>query len=338
MFFLKDTAFQWFDNHEDDINSWDGFKTSFSEAFRKPESRKQQAKEKLSHRFQAATETSTSYIEDVLRLCRRVDEQMSEEDKIRHLFKGLSQELFSVVAPKTPATVQRLISECKTYEEMQSSRINKAPFERLPEVSLSPVSNLNLPQLIRTIIRDELRRYFNPSSLTDDASGCAIEPETIQKVVQKELRAALQPPTSVSCAYAPASPATPAFSPLCPIQPMQQRYTAPFHTHERPPSRSYGPQRRADLWRTEDNRPICFYCHAPGHVTRYCRRRISQETFQRGTPSYYCNDTHTSNDRRDGSPLPTAGNRRSRSPSPYPARRRSVSPFNNATAPTLTSN
>lgn len=65
--------------------------TALSVAFGKPESHKQLAKDKLSRRYQATFESSI-YIEDVLRLCRRVDE--SEGNKIRRLFKGLYQEFF----------------------------------------------------------------------------------------------------------------------------------------------------------------------------------------------------------------------------------------------------
>ncbi|KAM7285194.1 uncharacterized protein ISCGN_032152, partial [Ixodes scapularis] len=145
VFFLKETALQWFDNHEDEFNSWDAFKTRFAGAFGKPEQRRQQAKETLAHRYQVNTESSLAYIEDVLRLCRRVDAHMPEEDRIRHLFKGLSQELFTIVAPKSPPTVQHLIDECKKYEELQSARINKQLFERLPEVvEVFPFPNLSL--------------------------------------------------------------------------------------------------------------------------------------------------------------------------------------------------
>lgn len=53
---------------------------------------------------------------------------MSEADKMRHLFKGLSPELFSVITPKPPASVHYLISECKCYEELQSERIFQSQF------------------------------------------------------------------------------------------------------------------------------------------------------------------------------------------------------------------
>lgn len=49
--------------------------------------------------FQATTEASTAYIEHVLRLCCGMDPDMTEEHRLRHLFKGLSHNLFLAIAP-----------------------------------------------------------------------------------------------------------------------------------------------------------------------------------------------------------------------------------------------
>lgn len=57
VFVLRETTLLWSDNHEKDINSWDGFTVAFSEAFGKPKSRKQQTKYKPPHRCEATTES-----------------------------------------------------------------------------------------------------------------------------------------------------------------------------------------------------------------------------------------------------------------------------------------
>lgn len=129
VFFLQGTVLNWFDNHEEELTSWATFKSELGNVFGKPDCRKQQAREKLSQRFQSPTESSTAYIEDVLRLCHRVDDSMSEEDKLRHLFKGFSHNLFSAVAPTPPTTVPAFIAECKRLEDMQSGRIFQTTFD-----------------------------------------------------------------------------------------------------------------------------------------------------------------------------------------------------------------
>ena len=215
VFFLKDTSLRWFDNHEETINSWDGFKTAFADAFGQPEHRKEKARDQLQHRYQSTAESSTAYIEDVLRLCRRVDPEMNEDDKIRHLFKGLSQELLSIVAPKSPPTVAQLVSECRKYEELDNARILKRPFERLPEVSLASHTDTNLSNLIRTIIREELRYFLGHQRTPLPASQPSGERHDIKSAIRDELRSALEPLTHSTPPYAPAThPPTP----LCAYQ------------------------------------------------------------------------------------------------------------------------
>ncbi|GFX85419.1 CCHC-type domain-containing protein [Trichonephila clavipes] len=85
------------------------------------------------------------------------------------------------------------------------------------------------------------------------------------------------------------------------------------------------------MWRTADNRPVCFHCGRPGHVMRYCRERLSLTTLETadGTSTTlalkkkYADQTLLAVLRQ----VPRGGRspiRRYRSPSPY--RRSSQSP------------
>lgn len=346
VFFLKDTALRWFDNHEETINSWEGFKTAFADVFGKPQHRKQQARDQLLRRYQRPTETSTAYIEDVLRLCRRVDAEMAEDEKIRHLFKGISQELFSVVAPKAPATTECLIAECRQYEELDSARISKKPFERLPEVSQVTTPDTNLASLIRTIIREELRTFVAQLQPSSDEHQTNTDVHGIKDAIQSELRAALGHVTPAASPYAPAAPVP---TSICAYQSIPATYAAPT-----PPWTQ--PQPRTNIWRTPDQRPVCYYCHTPGHILRYCRRRLNNTARTSPTSRVYSTDytdyhathrtppidefssrSHTSTPpgheqfpdsrRPSHSPERSPPPRRGRPSSPYPPRRRSVSPF-----------
>lgn len=82
-FYLSGVASLWLRNHEADIASWDSFKASFSQVFDRPAVRKLRAEQRLRERAQQPGETFTSYIEDVVDLCKRVNPAMLEADKIK---------------------------------------------------------------------------------------------------------------------------------------------------------------------------------------------------------------------------------------------------------------
>ncbi|GFS70627.1 CCHC-type domain-containing protein [Trichonephila clavipes] len=101
----------------------------------------------------------------------------------------------------------------------------------------------------------------------------------------------------------------------------------------RAPVQKFPPQpRKTDVWRTADNRPVCFHCGRPGHVMRYCRERKAVFDNSRNRRRNF-DDVGTEeeirrpNSSRRFTPSPTRGRspiRRYRSPSPY--RRSSQSP------------
>ncbi|GFX57143.1 CCHC-type domain-containing protein [Trichonephila clavipes] len=99
------------------------------------------------------------------------------------------------------------------------------------------------------------------------------------------------------------------------------------------PVQKFPPEpRKTDVWRTADNRPVCFHCRRPGHVMRYCRERKAVFDNSRNRRRNF-DDVGTEeeirrpNSSRRFTPSPTRGRspiRRYRSPSPY--RRSSQSP------------
>ncbi|GFW16397.1 CCHC-type domain-containing protein [Trichonephila clavipes] len=101
----------------------------------------------------------------------------------------------------------------------------------------------------------------------------------------------------------------------------------------RAPVQKFPPEpRKTDVWRTADNRPVCFHCGRPGHVMRYCRERKAVFDNSRNRRRNF-DDVGTEeeirrpNSSRRFTPSPTRGRspiHRYRSPSPY--RRSSQSP------------
>lgn len=61
--FLRGTALNWINKHEDEINSWDALKARFKDIFWKPECRSQHVKNTLSRRVQGTAESRACWIE-----------------------------------------------------------------------------------------------------------------------------------------------------------------------------------------------------------------------------------------------------------------------------------
>ncbi|GBN69329.1 hypothetical protein AVEN_36035-1 [Araneus ventricosus] len=98
IFYLAGTARQWFDNNEDTFTNFTTFKNSLNNAFCRTENLRRQAERMLLTRTQQIGETSESYIQDVLSLCRKANPFMSEDEKVAHLMKGIAEDLYQTVS------------------------------------------------------------------------------------------------------------------------------------------------------------------------------------------------------------------------------------------------
>lgn len=85
----------WFLNHKTEMISWEEvFSLRFREVFRRSEPLKAGTLQNLLMRPQLASETYTSYIEDVLSLCQHVDACRHKSERIQHIIKGVAGEAF----------------------------------------------------------------------------------------------------------------------------------------------------------------------------------------------------------------------------------------------------
>lgn len=82
----------WYDNHEEQRLSWDSFcLKAREEVFGRPDGRAQAATSKLETRAQLWEESMIIDTEDVRWLCRKMDSQMVEADKVSNLMKEVSE-------------------------------------------------------------------------------------------------------------------------------------------------------------------------------------------------------------------------------------------------------
>lgn len=264
---LSKVAEQWYQNNVRDFTTWAAFKTRFLGVFDRPAVRKLRAEQRLRERAQQLGENFTSYIEDVLDLCRRVDPAMTDAEKIRHILKGIDDGAFQMLIAKDPTTVSQVVSLCQSYDELRRHRV-------VARQSLEPVdtvSGLDLasesPSLwakIQAFVREEVARQISCVPYVQESTS-SLAP-ALQSVIKEQIaealpQAQLSAPVAAPLTYAEAA-----------ARPPRQ-----FSTFRRtgqtvsPPSPRMVPP-VATPWRTPDNRPICFACGIPGHVARHCRR------------------------------------------------------------------
>ncbi|UYV77011.1 hypothetical protein LAZ67_14002809, partial [Cordylochernes scorpioides] len=295
-FFLEGTAGQWYDNNEEGMDSWDMFKEMFSRTFDNSGVLLRRAKDNLQSRAQKSTESCESYIQDVLSLCRQVNPDMSQGEKVAHLMKGVVEDVYQVILIKEIDTVEAFVDWCRKVEACKQRRIGKPRFERLPNVaSIEQPNSSSLEDLIRRIVREEIKSALHFESIMPEVNS-------LKKIIHEEVERNLTPIAEQGPYYRE-----------------QRRYfegpakPTPYY-QQQSPTRLTTARRKTDEWRTVDNIPVCFQCGRPGHVARYCRERRGM--VDRQPPGRYHpvqNGPRTIYNSNE-----TPGRTSYRSPSPYP--------------------
>lgn len=331
-FYITDVAALWYKNHENEIMDWSTFTTAITEVFGRPSVRRLRAEQRLRSRVQRREETFTSYIEDVLSLCKRVDPSFAEAEKIKHIMKGVDDDAFQMLVARNPQTVADVIQLCQSYDELRKQRAStRRAVQDQAEIStlasdVAADHTALLPH-IKQFIREEVARQLSLVTHTPEPMTSALDPP-LRHVIETQVAQALPP------APAPLPVATPltyasVVARQAPPVPGAYRTTGPLYTSP-PPSRTVpysspppGPT-RASTWRTSDNLPICFTCGFAGHVARYCNRRRFRYQDSVAPPTY---PTHHS----QRAPSPVADSPSTRRPlesyRSSSSRRRSISPM-----------
>ncbi|GFU71291.1 CCHC-type domain-containing protein [Trichonephila clavipes] len=242
-FFLDGTARQWYVNNEDALDSWEAFKNGLSGLLGDRQKYTRRAEEQLKGRAQRSGESTQSYIQSVLGLCQEVNPLMREDEKVSHLMKGVAEDIYQALLTREINDTASFIKWCNYIEDMKQKRVGRPRFERLPNVV--PVASLtdetDLVSLIRTIVREEAHRLVNQTQESLDS-----DPQSLEEIVQDEVERVLAPVSTKPTETRP----RPTYAAVT------RKYRAPVQ--KLPPE-----PRKTDVWRTADNRPVCFHCGRP---------------------------------------------------------------------------
>ncbi|UYV75292.1 hypothetical protein LAZ67_12003347 [Cordylochernes scorpioides] len=141
VFFLEGAARCWFDNVEESITTWNTFKEEFTRTFGDKEDYVRRIESSLKVRAQKPDESVELYIQDVLNLCRQLNPNMSEEDRVGHLMKGVAENIYQALLAIEVTTTGEFTQHCRRIEKL--NKIESAvldlrespPFRRLMKMS-----------------------------------------------------------------------------------------------------------------------------------------------------------------------------------------------------------
>lgn len=274
-FALEDSAKIWFENHEATLTSWEEFRRQFLNAFARAD-RKERAELAMESRIQGPNERVTAYVEDMNRLFRRADPSMTEAKKVRHLMRGVKEDIFAGLIRNPPTTVAEFHDEATTMEKALQQRARQYNRDAVISRELSAVTLGNdvgaLRELIRAVIKEELQKM--------QTTAASVGQLSIAEMVRAEVRQAVHVPEQYEApqqrprpemSYAEAVRRPPPSSAYSMVHPAQQLDVSfrPRSTPHMAEART----RKSDVWRTADYKPLCYHCGEAGHIYRMCPYR-----------------------------------------------------------------
>jgi hypothetical protein len=117
---LKGNAKLWYDTHKDTINSWIALKNKLTAYFQLVTGTDQfQLEQKLYNRRRQTNELAIDYCHNVLKLCSKVNTNMDEETRLKHLTHGLNAVTQIHMDLKSPETTEKFLQALNKYDKWQ---------------------------------------------------------------------------------------------------------------------------------------------------------------------------------------------------------------------------
>ncbi|GFW48006.1 retrotrans_gag domain-containing protein [Trichonephila clavipes] len=109
---------------------------------------------------------------------------MKEDEKVSHLMKGVAEDIYQALLTREINDTASFIKWCNYIEDMKQKRVGRPRFERLNVVPVASLTDeTDLVSLIRTIVREEVRRLINQTQESLDS-----DPQSLEEIVQDELK------------------------------------------------------------------------------------------------------------------------------------------------------
>lgn len=195
---------------------------------------------------------------------------MTDDTKVRHLMRGVKQDIFAGLMRSPPRTVAEFVHEATTIERALHQRARHCNRNEPVLSNVSEMDGLGLRELVRQIVREELQRR--------QQGQVPPAPLPIAELVREEVRQAVRVPEPVDVFRQDEPRSSYAAALRQPIYgaPPVVASVAPQRTLELSPRAPYAKEtgrRKSDLWCTPDSTPLCFHCGEAGHIYRTCPYR-----------------------------------------------------------------
>jgi ElaB/YqjD/DUF883 family membrane-anchored ribosome-binding protein len=117
---LRENAKLWYETHKDTINNWTTLKCKLTSYFQLVTGTDHfQLEQKLYNRRRQTNELAIDYCHNVLKLCTKVNKEMDEKIRLRHLQKGLDSAAQRHMDLKNPATTEEFLQALVKYDKWQ---------------------------------------------------------------------------------------------------------------------------------------------------------------------------------------------------------------------------
>ncbi|XP_065210091.1 uncharacterized protein LOC135838405 [Planococcus citri] len=293
---LTDLALEVFQNISDRKTKFSELKPQFLTAFNE-KAHKDLNQSKLFTRFQKENEKTLQYLTEILNLCKSINENMPEEDKCKHILRGLNPTILKAISLSDNDTVEKIRKNIQKYECSknlldyrknfdQGDRLKKVENElcalknnnntvekisqSLSQLNIQPEPLMRRPNFLPFRPRSRPIYPFNPQNQTPFQYQIRTpRPYNFPPIIQRPFTPRPLPPRSFPFRPFPLRPlpSRPFFS-----SNRQQLSQVPRYPFNRPNfQQNYNPSQNQN--RNQNSNLFCTNCRKSGHKKENCRNQ-----------------------------------------------------------------